>query len=113
MALLPAVKSLKYELEKTDCETLLITSLHFPSTAAVISALLTLWVMLTLPAARTENAFVVVIAWFELERDLPWIVGKISLLKAGLEIGTGCPGKGQSPCPWRYSRSVQMWRFRI
>jgi len=35
-----------------------------------------------------------------------WILGKISLLKEWSGIGTGCPGRWCSPCPWRCSTNV-------
>ena len=37
------------------------------------------------------------------------ILGSISSLKEWSGIGTGCPGRWWSPCPWRCSRAVEMW----
>jgi len=34
------------------------------------------------------------------------MVGKISLLKEQSGIGTGCPGKCWSHCPWRCSKTM-------
>jgi len=41
------------------------------------------------------------------------ILGKISLLKEWSGIGTGCPGRWLSPHPWRCSKNLLMWHFRI
>jgi len=35
-----------------------------------------------------------------------WTLGKISSLKEWSDIGTGCPGKWWSPCPWRCSKNM-------
>lgn len=42
---------------------------------------------------------------------LYWILGKTSLWKELLSIGTGCPGQWLSHHPWRYLKDMQMWHL--